>query len=347
MRTHKLGTTDITVSEICLGTMTWGTQNSEAEAHEQMTYAVDQGVNFFDTAELYPTTPLSKETQGRTEELIGTWLQASGKRDNVVLATKITGKGPKWIRGGDGINPEALRTALEGSLKRLQTDRIDLYQLHWPNRGSYHFRQNWTYDPSGQETTQTRDHIEATLETLAAFIAEGKIRAIGLSNESCWGTSQFLQIASEKGLPRVATIQNEYSLMCRLFDLDLAELSHNETVGLLAYTPLASGLLTGKYLDGAVPKGSRGDILNGLHGRMGDSAHAAVRAYKTVADRHGLDLAQMAIAFCLTRPFMTSVIIGATTMDQLKTDIAAKDVTLSDGVLDEIQSVYRMYPMPF
>lgn len=347
MRQNQLGLTDLKVSELCLGTMTWGTQNSEAEAHAQMDMALDHGINFFDTAELYPTTPLSPETQGRTEEYVGSWFKASGKRDKVILATKITGTGPKWIRGGRGISPDDLQVAIDGSLKRLQTDTIDLYQLHWPNRGSYHFRQNWTYDASAQDTTQTRDDILRTLEALNTLVKEGKIRHVGLSNESSWGTSEFLKLADQHNLPRMVSIQNEYSLLCRLFDLDLAELAHHEHVGLLAYTPLAAGLLSGKYAGGAVPEGSRLSILDGLHKRVNDISHEAVDAYLEVAKRHGLDPSQMAIAFCLTRPFMTSVIIGATTMEQLDTNIKAKDVTLSDAVLADIQDVYRRYPMPF
>lgn len=350
MKYNTLGRTDVKVSEICLGTMTWGSQNSEAEAHEQMSFAVAQGVNFFDAAEMYPTTPVSDKTQGRTEEIIGTWLQATGKRNEIVLATKITGKGPKWVRGGRGISPAELRVAVEGSLKRLQTDRIDLYQLHWPNRGSYHFRQNWTFDPAKQDRSETQDHILEVLKTLAELVGEGKIRHVGLSNESCWGASQYLRIANAHNLPRVVSIQNEYSLMCRLFDLDLAELSHHEDVGLLAYSPLASGLLTGKYLSGAVPPGSRKSIIPDLGGRChdtNDSVDAAVAAYTSVADRHQMDPGQMALAFCLAQPFMSSVIIGATTMAQLQSNIKASEVTLSDEAKADIAAVYRRHPLPF
>lgn len=326
--------------------MTWGTQNTEAEAHEQMDFAIESGVNFFDTAELYPTTPLTPDSQGRTEEFVGSWFKASGKRDKVVLATKVTGKGPRWIRGGEGITPSGLRSALEDSLRRLQTETVDLYQLHWPNRGSYHFRQNWTYNPTGQDRSETRDHIHAVLESLYAMKKEGKIRHVGLSNESCWGTSQFLDIAQAHRLPRIVSIQNEYNLMCRLFDLDLAELSHNEDVGLLAYSPLAAGLLTGKYSGGQIPEGSRRSINTDLGGRYFDGVEPVVEAYLEVATQHGLDPSQLALAFCLTRPFMTSVIIGATTMEQLKTDLGAKDVVLGEDVLADIQAVYRRYPMP-
>ncbi|NNE24764.1 MAG: aldo/keto reductase, partial [Rhizobiales bacterium] len=221
MKYRKLGRTDIEVSSICLGSMTWGTQNTEAEGHQQIDYAFDQGVNFIDTAEMYPVNPTSAETQGRTEEVIGTWLKASGKRDEAIIATKVAGEGVKWIRDGAAISPATITRAVEDSLKRLQTDYIDLYQLHWPNRGSYHFRQSWTFDPTKQNKENTRADIQACLECLNELIDAGKIRTIGLSNESCWGTSQFLQIAAEHNLPRVVSIQNEYSLLQRIYDLDL------------------------------------------------------------------------------------------------------------------------------
>lgn len=347
MKYNTLGRTDIKVSELCLGTMTWGTQNTEADGHEQMSVAHDHGINFFDTAEMYPTTPLSAEKQGLTEEIVGSWFKATGNRDEIILATKITGAGPKWMRDGAGISPDTIRIAVEGSLKRLQTDVIDLYQLHWPNRGSYHFRQNWTYQPARQDRGEMADHASEVLKTLNDLIAEGKIRHVGLSNESCWGTSQFLRAAETQDLPRVVSIQNEYNLMCRLFDLDLAELSHHEDVGLLAYSPLAAGLLSGKYHDGQVPDGSRRSINKDLGGRYALPVDHVVDAYNLIAKSHALDPCQMAIAFCLTRPFMTSVIIGATTMEQLHTNIGARDVQLSDQVLEEIQAVYRQYPIPF
>lgn len=347
MKYNQLGTTSLKVSEICLGTMTWGTQNSQAEAHAQLDYAVDHGVNFVDTAELYPTTPLSAETQGRTEEITGTWLKARGKRDKMIVATKITGKGPKWIRGGVGISPAELRSAVEGSLKRLQIDTIDLYQLHWPNRGSYHFRQNWRYDPSKQNTAETKKHIVETLSCLKDLQAEGKIRYAGLSNETCWGAAQFLNIAEQRDLPRMVSIQNEYNLMCRQFDLDWAELAHHESVGLLAYSPLATGLLTGKYDGKNVPEGSRLSIHKDLGGRYVEGIGEVLTAYQDVAKRHGVSLTQMSMAFCLNRPFMTSVIIGATTIEQLQENIAAKEVKLSQDALKDIDKVYRRYPMPF
>jgi aryl-alcohol dehydrogenase-like predicted oxidoreductase len=346
MKYNTLGRTGITVSEICLGTMTWGTQNSEAEAHEQMDYAVSQGVNFFDTAELYPVTPAGPETMGLTEDYIGTWLKKSGKRSEIVVATKVAGPGRPYIRGGTPASPKTMREALEISLKRLQTDHVDLYQMHWPNRGHYHFRQAWTYDPSHQDTGATLEDLSAILETLGAFVKEGKVRAIGLSNDTAWGTMTMLALAEKHGLPRIASLQNEYNFLYRAFDLDLAEVSHHENVGLLAYSPLAAGLLSGKYLNGANPEGSRLSINGDLGGRYTEYQEPAVQAYAALARQHGLDLAQMQLAFSLTRPFMTSVIIGATSMEQLKTNIGAKDVVLSADVLQGIAKLHKMYPAP-
>ncbi len=346
MKFRTLGETDISVSQICLGSMTWGTQNTESEGHEQMDYAVDQGVNIFDTAEIYPTTPMSPETQGKTEEIIGSWFQQSGKREAVILATKVSGEGLKWVQNGIPISAKKIRTSLEGSLKRLQTDYIDIYQLHWPNRGSYHFRQNWAFDPGKQNREETRDHIFDVLQTLQSLIDEGKIRHVGLSNESCWGTSQFLEIASTNNLPRVVSIQNEYSLMCRTFDLDLAELSHNESVGLLAYSPLSAGMLSGKYSNGNVPDGSRRAMNPDLFRRYDKFSEPVMEAYVAIANKHGLDPAQMALAFCMSRPFMTSVIIGATTMQQLKTNIGAADLVLTEEIMSDIYNIYRRHPIP-
>jgi aryl-alcohol dehydrogenase-like predicted oxidoreductase len=346
MKFNKLGRTDISVSEICLGTMTWGSQNSESEAHAQMDYAVTQGVNFIDTAELYPTTPVSAETYGLTETYIGAWLKKRAKRDDVVLASKIAGAGRPHIRDGRPITAATIREAVDASLKRLQTDYIDLYQIHWPNRGHYHFRNSWTFDATTQDCSAALQSVTEKLETLGELVKAGKIRAIGLSNETAWGTMQYAKIAEERGLPRVASIQNEYNLLYRTFDLDLAEVAHHEQVGLLAYSPLAAGLLSGKYIDGARPEGSRATANKDLGGRMQQHQEPAVKAYVDVAKKYGLDPSQMALAFCLTRPFMTSVIIGATTMEQLKADIGAADVTLPDAAIKDIGQVYRRYPMP-
>ena len=346
MKYNTLGRTDIRVSEICLGTMTWGSQNSEADAHAQLDYALEHGVNFVDTAELYPTTPLSQETYGDTERFIGSWLAARGNRDKVVLASKVAGPGRPYIRDGNPMTRAGILEAIEGSLKRLRTDYLDLYQLHWPNRGHYHFRHSWSYDPSTQDRARTAEELAEALDTLGELQKAGKVRAVGLSNETAWGTMQLLKLAEERGLPRVATIQNEYNLLYRTFDLDLAELAHHEEVGLLAYSPLAAGLLTGKYLDGARPEGSRLITNVDLGGRYQPLQEPAVAAYVALARQHGLDPAQMALAFCLSRPFMTSVIIGATSMEQLRSDIAAADLPLAADVAEGIRSLHRQFPAP-
>lgn len=347
MQKSRLGRSAIEVSRICLGSMTWGSQNSPEEGWAQIDRALERGVNFIDTAEMYPTTPRSQESQGRTEEIIGDWFQRSGRRGDVVLATKVVGAGYPWPREGAPITAASMREALEASLRRLKTDCVDLYQLHWPNRGSYHFRKAWTYDPYQQETTreQTRAEIEEILRTAGEFVREGKIRTIGLSNDTCWGTMQFLQIAEREELPRVVSIQNEYNLLYRNFDHDLAELSCYEDVGLLAYSPLAAGLLSGKYLSGDVPKGSRADVMPDLGGRRTGQETEAVAAYVKIAHDHDIDPATMAIAWGLSRPFMTSSIIGATDMAQLDSVLDAADLTLPETAMQEIQRVYRRYPM--
>ncbi len=347
MKFNTLGTSEIKVSEICLGSMTWGTQNSEAEGHAQIDCALDHGVNFIDTAELYPSNPMTAETSGRTEEIIGSWFARSGRRGDVILASKVAGKGHEYLHDGMDISAKKIRLALEGSLRRLQTDTIDLYQLHWPNRGSYHFRQNWNYDPSSQDTAATLEHVAETLECLAGCVAEGKIRTIGLSNETCWGTMQFLRLAEANGFPRVVSVQNEYNLLYRTHDLDFAELSHHERVGLLPYSPLGAGLLTGKYQGGALPAGSRKTITPDLFGRASDEVWPVIDAYLEVARKHGLDPAQMAIAFCNQRPFVTSSIIGATSIEQLEIDLGAAQIDLSGEVLDDINAVYRRHPIAY
>ena len=350
MRRRPLGRTGIEVSALCLGSMTWGSQNDDAEAAAQIDRALERGVNFIDTAEMYPTTPLRPETQGRTESAIGAWLAASGRRDEIVIATKVTGNGREALDGGGDITGKKIRASFEGSLRRLGTDLIDLYQLHWPNRGSYHFRGNWTYDPSDQTDRYgreaVRDNIRDVLETCAALIEEGKLRAIGLSNESAWGILQFLDVAERDGLPRVASVQNEYNLMNRLFDTDLAEVAHHEDVGLLAFSPLAAGILSGKYADGELPGGSRRTLDGKLGGRWTANSERAAAAYAALAREHGLEPAQLALAFCLDRPFMTSVIIGATDAAQLDTNLAAAEVTLTDELKAGIAALHRDHPAP-
>lgn len=347
MHKKPLGRSGLQVTDICLGTMTWGTQNTEAEGHAQIDRALERGVNFMDTAEMYPVNPVRAETAGRTEEIIGNWNAKSGRRGDWILATKITGKGSSAVPGGPAISRQRLTEAVEASLRRLQTDYIDLYQLHWPNRGSYHFRQNWRFDPSKQDRAATQAHMIEVLETMSDLVAAGKVRHFGLSNESAWGTAEWLRLAERTGGPRVVSIQNEYSLLCRLYDTDLAELSVNEDVGLLAYTPLAAGLLTGKYAGDVTPEGTRRSVNPTLGGRITPRVWEAVSAYLAIANEHGLDPARMAIAWARTRPFMASVIVGATSLAQLDTVIGAADLTLDDKVLADIDAAHRIHPMPF
>ena len=347
MQKRPLGRTGIEVSALCLGSMTWGSQNTPAEGHAQIDRALDRGVNFIDTAEMYPTTPISPETTGRTEEIIGDWIKASGRRADVILATKHSGKGFKHARDGAPITAGSIPQAIEGSLRRLKTDHIDLYQFHWPNRGSYMFRQNWAFDPSAQNRAETIAHMQETLEALQREVARGTIRAFGLSNESAWGMAQWLRLAEAGHGPRAATLQNEYSLLCRLYDTDLAELSVNEDVGLLAFSPLAAGLLSGKYQHGALPTGSRMAINGDLGGRKTPRAFEAVAAYHDVAQKHGLDPVQLALAWCLTRPFLCSAIFGATDMAQLDLALGAADITLAPEVLSDLDATHKAHPMPF
>ena len=346
MQYKKLGRTGLDVSLICLGTMTWGRQNTEAEGHEQMDYAVEQGINFFDTAEMYAVPPLP-ETYGKTEEIIGTWFQKNGNRDKIILASKIAGPGLPWVRGGDYlIDRKNIEIAVEGSLKRLQTDYIDLYQLHWPNRGSYHFAQQWGFAPKF-DPQQVEDNFIEVLETMDEMIKAGKIRHIGLSNETAWGTTKWLRLSEDRNLPRMASIQNEYNLLCRLFEPDLHEIAVSEDCGLLAWSPLGGGIISGKYLDGARPKGARWSIDERFLHRDTQEANDAVKTYTAIAEKHGLDVCQMALAFVNMQPFVTSNIIGATSMEQLKTNIASIDITLSQDVLDDIAAAYKQFPMVY
>ncbi|WP_055046413.1 aldo/keto reductase [Devosia sp. A16] len=342
MKMKTLGRTDILVSEICLGTMTWGKQNTEAEGHQQMDYAIEQGINFFDTAEMYAVPP-DASTYGKTEEIIGNWFSKTGRRNEIVLASKVAGGGRPWVRGGRGIDGPSVREAVEGSLRRLQTDHIDLYQIHWPRRGHYHFEGSWDYNPYLQDKQSVLPNMLEVLQVMGELVREGKIRHFGLSNESAWGTMQYLKLSMELGLPRAQTIQNEYNFLRRYYDMDLAELAFHEDVGLLAYSPLAAGAISGKYLGGVLPAGTRGAVAGSAY-RNNQYTEPAIRAYIALAEKHGLDVCQMAIAFCLTKPFMTSVIIGATNMEQLRTNIGAADVELSEAVLNEIQQIFMRYP---
>ncbi len=347
MRKRELGRTGLMVSEICLGTMTWGTQNTEAEGHAQIDHALARGVDFLDTAEMYPVNPVTAETVGDTETIIGSWLAKSGRRDEVVIASKIAGPG-QIIRKGEQIDPANIRRALEASLTRLRTDYIDLYQFHWPNRGSYHFRQNWGFDASKQPArAEVIENMAACLETLKDLVAEGKIRHFGLSNESAWGTAQWLALAEAGHGPRVASIQNEYSLMCRLYDTDLAELGVHEDVTCLAYSPLAVGMLSGKYSGGAVPEGSRRSLNRELGGRSNPRAYEIADVYVNIAREAGLDPVTMAIAWVLGRPFPVIPIIGGTSVAQLDKSLDAAGMVLPPDVLKAIEKAHHAHPMPF
>ncbi|WP_439105888.1 NADP(H)-dependent aldo-keto reductase [Congregibacter sp.] len=345
MHYKKLGSTDIDISLICLGTMTFGEQNSYDEAAQQMDYAVDQGVNFFDAAEMYPVPPRA-ETQGDTERIIGRWLQARGKRDDLVIATKVSGRSLPGgdfdhLRQGPRLSREQIHTAIDGSLQRLQTDYVDLYQVHWPERITNFF---------GQLGYRHRDDdgiaIEETLSALGELVKAGKVRAIGISNETPWGLMEYLRISREKDLPRVQSIQNPYSLLNRSFELGLAEMAIREKAGLLAYSPLAFGMLSGKYAGGARPAGARLTLFERFSRYSNPQSEAATEAYVALARDAGLDPAQMALAFVNSRQFTSSNIIGATTMDQLRTNIASVDITLDRELLKNIEALHQQYPIP-
>lgn len=346
MKYRALGESGLEVSLMCLGSMTWGRQNSEAEGHQQMDYALERGINFFDTAEIYAVPP-NAETYGKTEAIIGSWFAARQNRERVILASKVAGPGPTWVRGGSPrIDRKNIFEAIEGSLRRLQSDYIDLYQLHWTNRPNYHFGKHWNFDPSGIDRERERDEFRDVLLALGELVEQGKVRHVGLSNDSAWGLMNWLDLAREGGLPRMVSIQNEYNLLNRHFDLDLAEVSLAESVGLLAWSPLATGMLLGKYLGGKRPEGSRWSIMKKNYRDTGP-ANRAVEAYLRVAAKHGLGVAQMAIAFVNSRPFVTSTIIGATSMEQLKTNIDSIDVELSEEVLADIDGVRRKYAVVY
>jgi len=340
----RLGRTDFQVSRICLGTMTWGEQNNEAEAHRQLSYALDRGVNFIDTAEMYPVPPRG-ETQGRTESYIGSWLKDAKTRDRVIIATKAAGpsRGMSHIRPGDThLDRANLREAVETSLQRLGIDHIDLYQMHWPDR------RTTTFGETAYVHAEDPDEIaiDATLDALAELVKEGKIRAIGVSNETPWGLARYLALAEFRGLPRVASIQNAYNLVNRVFEQGLAELALREECGLLAYSPLGGGTLSGKYLGGARPEGARMTLFTRFTRYSSERGKQAIERYVHLAREHGLDPAQMALAFVHAQPFVTSTIIGATSMDQLKTDLDAFDLTLTPEVLQSIATIHAEIPNP-
>ena len=347
MQQIELGKSGIKVSAWCLGTMTYGNQTDQADAHAQMDRALDAGISFWDTAEMYPVNPVRAETVGRSEQIIGAWFAKTGRRAEVQIATKVAGPNPNFVRAGRGFDGTIIHQTVDASLRRLQTDVIDLYQLHWPERGSYMFRQNWSFDPSGQNPATTQAHMDDVLGAMADVVAAGKVRAFGLSNESCWGTTRWIDRATALGAPRVAAVQNEYSLMCRLYDTDMAEMAVNEGVTLLAFSPLAAGLLTGKYQNDAVPAGSRMQLNGDLSGRKTARAFAAVAAYHALAATHGLDPVHMALAWHRTRPFVSCPIFGATSVAQLDRILAGIDVVLSAEVVAALDSLHRAHPMPY
>ncbi len=344
MKYTTLPNTDVKVSKICLGTMTWGKQNTQEDGFEQMNYALEQGVNFWDTAELY-AVPADPETYGSTEKIIGNWFKETGKRDQVVLASKIAGGGDytKHIRTG-GFTKQNIIDAVEGSLQRLQTDYIDLYQLHWPERGVNCFGvRNYPYQTSRKEA---ENHLEI-LETLDELIKQGKILHVGLSNETPWGTMKYLQTAEQHNLPRMATIQNSYSLIHRGYEVGMSEVSMRENIGLLAYSPLAQGVLSGKYLNGNQPEGARGTLFPRFIARYkGDNSTQAVIQYQNIANKHGITLSELSLAYINQLPFVTANIIGATRMDQLKENIGSIHIDLSKEILKEIEAVHAEIPNP-
>jgi len=335
--------TNIRVSKICLGTMTYGQQNTEAEAHEQLSYALDQGVNFIDTAEMY-SIPGRKETQGSTERYIGSWLKDQ-KREELVVATKITGPMPyfNYLRDNLGFSREVIHSALDQSLKRLQTDYVDVYQLHWPERNVNFFGQrNYAHKDDEAWT----DNFHEVIETLDGLVKDGRIRHYGVSNETSWGVMRQLQESDKHGLTRCKTIQNPYSLLNRTFEINLAEVSMRENVGLLAYSPLAFGVLSGKYLGGRMPEKSRIKLFPNYSRYSNPQALQLTEKYKEMADRRGLSLTHLSLAFVNQRPFVTSNIIGATTMEQLRENISSIDIELSEEMLSEIDEIQNLQPNP-
>ena len=342
MNYKKLGNTDLDVSTICLGTMTWGEQNTQEEGFQQMDYALDQGVNFWDTAELYAVPP-RKETYGHTEIIIGNWFEKTKKRDQVILASKVAGPARNYLRNGENsFTGPNLESALENSLKRLKTDYIDLYQLHWPERNVNNFgRLNYTHKENNW------NQFEDILGELNKYIDKGKIRYVGLSNETPWGVLNYLKISKEKNLPRMMSIQNPYSLLNRSYEIGLSEVSIREEIGCLAYSPLASGYLTGKYRNNNFPKGSRMERDFDFWTRYRKpNTEKAIELYYEISNKYGLDMSQMSLKFCEIQDFITSVIIGATTMEQLKTNIESVNIKLSDDVIKEINNVQTIYPNP-
>lgn len=344
MKMNPLGRTGLKVSEICLGTMTWGRQNSEAEGHQQLDYALDHGINFIDTAEMYPV-PRDPAYYGKTEQVIGSWLKARRNRDKVILATKVAGpRMTPTIRDGlVRLDRKNIMAAIDSSLQRLQTDYIDLYQTHWPDRPVNNFgRLGITAIQDSADTVP----LEETLDALDALVKAGKVRHVGVSNETPWGVMRHLALSETRGLARIQSIQNPYSLVNRSFEVGLSEIALREDVGLLAYSPLAMGALSGKYLNGARPEGARFTLFSDFQRYNTPSGLVAIAKYVALARKHGLVPEQMAIAFTLRQPFVTASIIGATTMDQLASDVAAAGVTLSSELVAEIEMIHQEHSNP-
>jgi len=347
MEYRSLGKTGLQVPVIGLGTMTWGEQNNLQQACDQMDYALSRGVNLFDVAEMYPVPPRA-ETVGATERCIGAWFAQTGKRAEIVLATKVTGRADQknsalaHIRQGARLSRDHIRRAIEGSLERMQTDYIDLYQVHWPERATNFFgARGYRHNPDGDGIA-----IEETLRALAELVDEGLVKHIGISNETPWGVMEYLRLAADSGLPTVASIQNGYNLLNRQFETGLAEMSIREQVGLLAYSPMAFGVLSGKYLGGQKPSGARLTLFDRFTRYDSPQSLAATQAYAEVANRQGISLAQMSLAFVCQQQFVSSCLIGATTMAQLKENIDAVELSLSDEVLAEIEAIHNRYPDP-
>ena len=343
MEYRRLGRTELEVSVICLGTMTWGEQNTEAEAHEQLSYAVEREVNFIDVAEMYPV-PAREETQGLTETYIGTWLKKRARRDDLIIATKVSGPNMQsYLRGGPHLTAAQIREAIDESLRRLQTDYVDLYQVHWPERKTNYFGDlGYTHDPSADGDAT----IEETLRALDELVQAGKVRHIGLSNETPWGVFEYLRLSEKYNLPRVESIQNPYSLLNRVYEVGLAEFSMREDTGLLAYSPLGFGVLSGKYLGGKKPAGARLTIFDYFTRYSSEPAQRATEQYADIARRAGMSPTTLALAFVNQRSFVTANIIGATTMEQLKEDIDSIDVKLDETVLEEIEAVHQAIQNP-
>ena len=343
MKFKKLGTTDIDVSLICLGTMTWGTQNTEKDAFEQMDYSVSQGINFFDTAEIYSVPPTS-ESYGKTEIMIGNWLEKRKNRDKIILASKVAGPGCNWIRGGENnFDEKKIGEAIDGSLKRLKTDYIDLYQLHWPERSTNFFgRRDYSFD----NKEGNWNSFENILEALEKYIKSGKIRYIGMSNETPYGLSRYLEISKNKGAPRMMSVQNPYNLVNRTYEIGMSEISIREKCGLLVYYPLAAGGLSGKYRNGKMPKDSRMALFKGWERHLNPLAMRAYDKYFKLAKDFNLTMVQLAQSFVNSRPFVTSNIIGATTIDQLKENVESINIEFTDEMMDKVNEIHNDNPNP-